>query len=74
METFKICPKFEGFHISCPMKFFVENWHTKNQGHIGKIVLIFYKGGFVPFPQTQLANRIVLLHKTGDSTAGPRCK
>ena len=28
VETFKIWP-FESLHISCPMNFFVENWHTK---------------------------------------------
>ena len=33
METFKIWPNFECFHSSCPMRFFVENWHTKTQGH-----------------------------------------
>ena len=27
-------PNFEGFHSSCPRRFlFVENWHTKSQGH-----------------------------------------
>ena len=33
VETFKIWPKFESFHSLCPMRFFVENWLTKTQGH-----------------------------------------
>ena len=33
VETFKIWPKFESFHSPCPMRFFVQNWHTKSQGH-----------------------------------------
>ena len=33
VETFKIWPKFESFHSLFPMRFFVENWHTKSQGH-----------------------------------------
>ena len=44
---------------------FVENWHTKSQGH-KEIVLIFYVGGFAPFPPTQLVIRVVLLRKRGD--------
>ena len=33
VETFKFLPKFESFHSSCLMRFFLENWHTKSQGH-----------------------------------------
>ena len=64
VETFKIWPNFESFHSSYPMKFFIENWHTKSQGH-KKIVLILYEGAFTPFPPTQLEIRIVLLLKEG---------
>ena len=33
VETFKIWPKFESFHSSSPMRFFVDNWYTKAQGY-----------------------------------------
>ena len=32
VEIFKIWPKFESFHSSCTMKYFVENWHIESQG------------------------------------------
>ena len=47
METFEVWPNFESFHSSCPMRFFVENLHTKNQGH-KTTVLILYVGGSAP--------------------------
>ena len=33
VETFKLWSNFESFHSSCPVKFFVENWHTESQRH-----------------------------------------
>ena len=38
VETFKLWPNFETFHRSCPMIFFVENWHNKSQGHKKKCI------------------------------------
>ena len=48
---------FETFHSSCPMIFFVENRHTKSQGH-KKNAHILYVGESAPAPPTQLEIRM----------------
>ena len=53
VETFKIWPKFESFQSSCPMRFFVENWHTKSQGHKKKC------------PKFQKAKSMIKIHGAG---------
>ena len=60
-ETFKIWPKFESFHSLCPMIFLLK-FDTLRAKDIRKIVLILYIGGFTPFPSTQLAIMVILLH------------
>ena len=45
--------------------FFVENWHTKNQGHKKKVPILKV-GGSAPGPShTQQRIRVVLLHTKG---------
>ena len=65
METFIIWSKLESFHSSYPMRFFVENWYTKSQGH-KKNCPHFICKRVRSFPSTQLAIGVVLLHKRGD--------
>ena len=49
VETFKLWSNFETFHRSCPMIFFVENWHNKSQGHKKKCIH-FILGRIFPCP------------------------
>ena len=50
---------FETFHSFCPMRFFVENWHTKNQGH-KKERSLFRSGRVHPCP-SHTSNYVPLL-------------
>ena len=58
--NFKIWPKFESFHSSCPMKFFVKIITVKAKD-IRKIVLILYVRGSTPAPTTLRRLRFLLL-------------
>ena len=51
---------------ACVLWDFLLKIGTLRAKDIRKIVLILYEGSFTPFSLTQLAIRIVLLHKIGD--------
>ena len=65
VETFKLWSNFESFHSSCPMRLLLKIG-TLRAKDIRKIVLFLYVGAFTPFTATQLAIRVVLIHKRGD--------
>ena len=47
MQCNNLTRPFESFHSSCPMRYFVEYWHTKAKGK-RKNALILYVGGSAP--------------------------